>query len=244
MVEESSGYWEAVETAFGALSNVSIFARVVLRTASVLFPSLSKRSSGGLWSLAPLPPGVGGPSRSSAGPIFGEVAVNHSSEMGSDLTWARCLLGRTWRKELLPTAVVDLQRRGEWALAAGLLIHLEEAKAGQRAGPGSLRIGLEVIWAVEAFLRIESLEEMEEELIREVVWQRESSQEKYRGRVTSWRKWKQWTRWRQGRRQQPIATAPSNVTSRRNPSHILHLPLIHQQQGHCCLSAAQIGLFL
>lgn len=72
-----------------------------------LFPSLSSRSSGGLWSS--LLPGVGDCSSSSAGPSRGAAAVNHTSEMGSGLTCARCLLGRIWRRELLP-AEVDLQR--------------------------------------------------------------------------------------------------------------------------------------
>ena len=45
------------------------------------------------------------------------------------------------------------------------MVHLEQAEEGQGAGTdtGSLRIGLEVIWAEEAFLRIESLEEIEGE---------------------------------------------------------------------------------
>ena len=87
--------------------------------------------------------------------------MNHSSEIGSGLTWARFLFGSTWRKELLPT-VVDLQRRGMRTLLGDLLFHLEDAEAGRCAGTGSLRIGLEVIWAQEAFLRVESLERMEE----------------------------------------------------------------------------------
>jgi hypothetical protein len=113
----------------------------------ILFPRRISLSSGGLWSASR--PGLGGPNNSSAGPYRGDAAVNQTSEIGSGLTCARCLFGKTWRNGLL-AAEEDLDRRGTWAWMA---VHVGAGRARLATG-GSLRIGPEVIWAEEAFSEI------------------------------------------------------------------------------------------
>lgn len=156
MGAELLGYWASKEIVSAMLKMVSELAprHPHERILHILFPSLSFRSSGGWWSCVPLLfPGVGGLNNSSAGPRLGADAVNHTSEIGSCRTWARCLLGNTARRGW-PDAVVDLAR---WRIRArvrmgGLCAH-RDARTGQGAAVGSLRIGREIICAEEAFLR-------------------------------------------------------------------------------------------
>lgn len=97
------------------------------------------------------------PSSSSSGPVRGKEEVNQSSEIGSGRTCARCLLGRTWRGNILPV-VVDLHLCEIVVVRTGGEIKRVADAEEQAAAVDSLLIGLEVIWEAESFLKIQKID--------------------------------------------------------------------------------------